>query len=295
MPAELNINTSLVRQLIAAQFPEWGNLVVRPVEVDGHDNRTFHLGDEMLVRMPSAECYAQKVLKEQHWLLKLGPLLPMPIPVPLKMGVSADIYPWHWSVYKWLEGENASVESIADLNQFATDLAEFLLALQKIDSSDGPPAGPHNFFRGGSLKVYDDETRQAIAALRGEIDVNAATELWEEALEATWHGAPVWIHGDVSAGNLLVKNGSLSAVIDFGGLGVGDPACDLTIAWTFLSKKSRETFRAAINLDAATWSRARGWALWKALITLVEFIHSNPKKAANAKYVIDEVIAEHRT
>jgi len=290
----MNIDVALVSQLVAAQFPQWANLAIKPVEFDGWDNHTFHLGENMSVRLPSAEWYTQQVEKEQHWLPRLAPLLPLPIPVPLAQGVPADGYPWHWSVYHWLEGEIASIERIANLPQFATTLAQFLVALQRIDPTGGPPPGPHNFFRGGPLSIYDSETRQAIAALDGKIDTGAASAVWEAALQAAWHGAPVWVHGDVSAGNLLVKGGRLCAVIDFGCSGVGDPACDLVIAWTLLSGESREAFGAALAADGATWTRGRGWALWKGLITLAEHIHTNPLAAGKARRVIDEVIAEYQ-
>lgn len=294
MPAtRIDINASLVRQLVTAQFPQWAHLHIKPLEFGGWDNRTFLLGDDMTVRLPSAEAYAAQVEKEQRWLPRLAPFLPLPIPVPLAMGVPADGYPWHWSIYRWLEGENATIERIADLRQFATTLAQFLVALQLIDPAGGPAPGRHNFYRGGSLATYDTETRQAIATLAGTIDSDAVTAAWEAALEATWHGSPVWLHGDVSAGNLLVTRGRLSAVIDFGCSAVGDPACDVTIAWTLFSGESREAFRGALPLDSATWSRGRGWALWKALITLAEHIEARPLEAGRARHVIDEVLAEH--
>ena len=224
---------------------------------------------------------------------KLAPLLPLPIPVPLAKGAPADGYPWQWSVYRWLEGETATAERIADLRQFATALADFLTALQRIDSAGGPPPGRHNFFRGGPLTVYGAETRQAIAALEGKIDTDAASAVWEAALAATWHGSPVWLHGDVAAGNLLVQGGRLSAVIDFGTSGVGDPSCDLAIAWTLFGGESRDAFRAALQLDDATWARGRGWTLWKGLITLAEHIDTSPLEAGRARRVIDEVLADH--
>jgi aminoglycoside phosphotransferase (APT) family kinase protein len=158
--------------------------------------------------------------------------------------------------------------------------------LQRIDARDGPAAGPRNFFRGGPLSVYHAETRQAIATLASEIDGGAA-------IEAVWHGPPVWVHGDVAAGNLLVSHGQLSAVIDFGSSGVGDPACDTSIAWTLLERESREAFRAALPVDRSTWVRGRGWALWKALITLVGANISSVNAHATRK-VIDAVLAEHR-
>jgi aminoglycoside phosphotransferase (APT) family kinase protein len=192
-----------------------------------------------------------------------------------------------------LDGEVATLDSITGLPQFAIDLAHFLTALQRIDPTGGPPAAPHSFYRGGSLTVYDAETRQAIAALHGQIDTGAATEVWEAALKATWAGPPVWVHGDVAVGNLLVKEGRLSAVIDFGCSAVGDPACDLTSAWTLLSGESRKAFHAGLSLDSAAWVRGRGWALWKALITLVQYAHTDPLKAKEARRVIDEVLSDH--
>lgn len=293
VPSFQNIDVSLVSRLIAAQFPQWADLPIRPVKFGGHDNRTFHLGEHMTVRLPSAARYAEQVEKEHRWLPKLAPFLPLSIPVPSAMGVPADGYPWHWSVYKWLEGENATIERIVDLRQFAITLAQFLVALQRIDTAGGPPPGPHNFFRGGSLTIYDGEVRQAIKVLKGKIDTDAVIAVWKAALAATWHNSPVWIHGDVSAGNLLIKNGRLSAVIDFGCSGVGDPACDLSIAWTLFEGESRKAFREALPLDNATWSRGRGWTLWKALIQLAELSDMNSLEARKFRQITDDVLADH--
>ena len=290
----VDIDVSLVSRLVSTQFPQWADLPVKPVEFGGWDNRTFHLGEQMTVRLPSAAAYSLQVEKEHRWLPRLAPLLPLPIPVPLAMGTPADGYPWHWSVYRWLEGENATIAPIVDLRQFATTLAHFLVALQQADAAGGPPSGPHNFYRGGPLTTYDGETRQAIAALDGTIDTDAVTAVWEAALAATWHGTPVWFHGDVSAGNLLVERGRLSAVIDFGTSGVGDPACDLAIAWTLFEGESRQAFRAALSVDKATWARGRGWTLWKALITVAGLPGTDPPAARRSRRVIDEVLADHK-
>ncbi len=288
----MDINVQLVSNLVRAQFPQWADLPIRPVEADGWDNHTFRLGADMSVRLPSAERYVLQVEKEQRWLPVLAPQLPLPIPVPLGIGQPAEGYPWHWSVYHWLEGENAAIPRIANLSRFAETLALFLAALYRIDPAGGPPPGKHNFFRGGPLSTYDRETRSAIELLAGKIDSSAATAIWNEALHAPWRGSPVWIHGDVSAGNLLVRNGDLCAVIDFGSSGVGDPACDLVIAWTLFSGQSRAVFRATLQLDAATWARARGWALWKALITVADDIDGAPEKSADALQVIRELLAD---
>jgi aminoglycoside phosphotransferase (APT) family kinase protein len=292
---EVIIDSALVTRLVATQFSQWKQLPIKPVEFGGWDNRTFYLGDRMTVRLPSAKGYAAQVEKEHRWLPKLAPFLPLPIPVPLAMGLPSDGYPWHWSVYRWLDGEVATIERISDLRQFAITLAQFLVALQRIDATGGPSAGPHNFFRGGPLTVYDEETRQAIATLEGKIDSDAAIALWEAALATTWSGPPVWVHGDVSADNLLVQRGRLCAVIDFGSSGVGDPACDLSIAWTLFRGESRQAFWAALPVDNATWARARGWTLWKALIVMAGALSSDPLQVRKSQRVIDEVLADHRS
>jgi aminoglycoside phosphotransferase (APT) family kinase protein len=293
VPEPIDIDASLVARLVAAQFPQWAHLPITPAEPNGWDNRTFRLGREMSVRLPSAAAYAAQVRKEHRWLPMLAPRLPLPIPTPLAMGEPADGYPWNWSVYRWLEGTPASAARVDDLTELAVTLARFLFRLQQVDPAGGPPPGRHNFFRGGPLETYDAETRDAIAAVRDLVDAELATAAWETALAAAWHGPPVWVHGDVAAGNLLVRDGRLGAVIDFGGSAVGDPACDVTIAWTLLSGASREAFRAALPLDAATWARGRGWALWKALITFAGNLDANPVEAAAARRVIDDVLAEH--
>ncbi|HVJ50937.1 MAG TPA: aminoglycoside phosphotransferase family protein [Aliidongia sp.] len=289
------IDGPLVLHLIAEQFPHWTDLPVHPVANSGWDNRTFHLGNEMLVRLPSRACYAAQVEKEQRWLPELAPLLPLSIPVPLAMGEPGASYPWRWSVYRWLPGETAAPERIDDMSGFARDLGAFLLALQHIDPAEGPSPGPDNFYRGGPLATYDGETRQAIASLKGRIDTGAAVEVWEEALRADCQGTPVWFHGDVSAGNLLVNRGRLSAVIDFGALGVGDPACDLSIAWTLFTNESRDAFRASLGPDPATWSRGRAWALWKALIVAAGLTQTNAVEAAKPWRIIEEVLASKGT
>jgi aminoglycoside phosphotransferase (APT) family kinase protein len=289
---KIHIDVPLVRRLITTQFPEWADLPIKSVEFSGWDNRTFHLGAHMTVRLPSAEEYSSQVEKENFWLPKLAPLLPLPIPVPLAMGKPAEGYFWNWSIYRWLDGKTASIERIDDLNLFATALAEFLAALQQCDSTGGPMAGQHNFYRGGALTTYDEETRQAIVTLRNEIDADAVTAVWNEALASTWHSSPVWIHGDVAIGNLLVEKGKLSAVIDFGQLGIGDPACDLAIAWTFFKGKSRDAFCTTLSLDSATWARGRGWALWKALIVCAALPGTNQLEVEKSRWVIDEILAD---
>lgn len=291
---QLKIDEILAKRLIAAQFPEWRELPIRPVEVSGWDNRTFHLGDNMLIRMPSAEHYAAQVEKEQTWLPMLAPSLPLEIPTPIAMGKPGEGYPWAWSVYRWLEGDTAASAKIDDLSEIASDMAKFLTAFHNIDTTNGPPAGLHSFHRGGSLATYDPETRDAIDVLKDKIDIQTATALWEEALATIWTKPPVWVHGDISPGNLLIRNGKLSAVIDFGQLTVGDPACDLAITWTFFKDKSRNTFKTMLPLDANTWMRARAWTLWKAFITAANFTNANNTEAKNCWQIIDDVLTDYK-
>ncbi|MCW2811351.1 MAG: aminoglycoside phosphotransferase family protein [Friedmanniella sp.] len=287
------IDAALAGRLVAAQFPRWADLPVRPFVHNGWDNSTFRLGDDLTVRLPNGPWYAQGVAKEQRWLPVLAPQLPLPIPTPVAQGAPGCGYPYAWSIYRWLEGEPARREAVRDLNDLAVALAGFLVALAGVDPADGPEPGEHNFFRGGPLSTYDAETREALVALGSAVPQRAASAVWEDALAATWTEAPVWFHGDVAFGNLLVQDGRLAAVIDFGTSGVGDPACDVAIAWTVLRGSSRSAFRSARGVDAATWSRGRGWALWKALITLARDEGHDPGVAVEARRVLVEVLADH--
>jgi aminoglycoside phosphotransferase (APT) family kinase protein len=280
------ITPELAAQLVSAQFPHWAGLPVRPVELAGWDNITFRLGQDMSVRLPSGAVYSPQVDKEHQWLPKLARQVPLPIPEPVGRGVPDFGYPWPWSVYRWLNGRPAATSAIADLCQFAADLADFLAALYRIDPAGGPPGGEHSCFRGGPVAVWDDQTRAAIRSLDGQIDAGRATQVWETALAADWHGPPVWVHGDVSTANLLIDHGRLSAVIDFGCSAVGDPACDTVIAWTLLTGESRRIFQARLPVDDGTWARGRGWALWKALIILAQ--EDDPE----TRHILTEILTD---
>lgn len=293
VPARFPADAHLVRRLVSAQFPQWADLPIGQVANEGWDNRTFHLGSDMVVRLPSASPYALAVEKEHRWLPVLGPQLPLPIPVPLAIGVPGEGYPHAWSVYQWLSGEPATLATVADPIEFATALAAFLAALQQVDPTDGPVPGLHNWFRGGPLATYDKETQVALETLDGHIKTDLAREIWQSALRAPWDQRPVWFHGDVAHGNLLVKNGELAAVIDFGTCGVGDPACDLVIAWTLLTGQARKAFRDRLSLDSQTWARGRGWALWKALIVFAGALDGSEGGVSEARYVLDQIFAEY--
>ena len=268
MTQTIHIDAALVRRLIAAQFPDWADLAVTEAQPQGHDHRTFRLGPRMSVRLPSAERYAVQAEKEARWLPRLAPRLPVAVPEVLASGRATDAFPWLWSVRRWIDGSPVTATMPPDRVALAEDLARFLRALHAIPAADGPLAGMHNFDRGGPLSTYDLEMRGLVDRLGDSGDAAAVLDLWTRALATTWQHAPVWVHGDIAADNLLIRDGRLAAVIDFGSSGVGDPACDLAIGWTLFAGESRAAFRLALPLDADTWSRGQAWALWKALLTL---------------------------
>jgi aminoglycoside phosphotransferase (APT) family kinase protein len=244
----------------------------------------------MVVRLPHTQDAVGQARKEFKWLPKMAAQLPLAIPVPLAMGRPADGYPWPWSIYRWFEGEPGNFEHIVNPRQAATDLGNFISALQRIDPAGGPPSG-----RGMSLKDRDPETRKAISSLHGLIDANAATAAWEASLMApAWEAAPVWTHGDLFPSNLLIKNGQLAAVIDFGDLGLSDPACDMLGAWSYLPTNVHEEFRAELSASDATWVRGRGWALSIALLALFYFQTTNSHLKHVAIRVIHDVLADHK-
>jgi aminoglycoside phosphotransferase (APT) family kinase protein len=244
-----------------------------------------------------------QVDKEHRWLPELAPQLPLPIPEPIALGRPSKTFPRPWSIYRWIDGRHAQVDDIADLSAFARDLAGFVVALYAIDASDGPEPGAHSFGRGGPLDCYDADSRRALDVLADDIDAVTASQVWEAALVTAWNRPPVWVHGDVAPSNLLVMNGQLAAVIDFGCSAVGDPACDLVMAWTFFSDESADAFRSSLNLDDTTWSRGRGWALWKAVVNLAREKQGGPDSnvaarrwgwRVSAREVIAAVLADHR-
>ncbi len=289
------ITLSLAKKLINTQFPQWSHLPISPVAYSGWDNRTFHLGKDMSIRLPSSEEYASQPEKEQRWLPLLAKHLPLPIPEPIALGNPSKEYPWNWSVYKWIEGDSANTLIIDDLDlqYIAFQLAQFLNELHKIDITDAPQSGLHNFYRGSHPSKYDTETRLSITQLKNIIDVEMTTAVWNRAMSSTWSDNHVWIHGDFSSGNFLINKRKVTAVIDFGCMSVGDPACDLVIAWTFFFGENRKVFQSNLNLDSNTWARARGWALWKACFELKKLKDKKSFDAEKQKKIIFDVINEH--
>lgn len=279
----MDITVDLAKKLIFEQFPQWSHLEIKPVKNSGHDNRTFHLGDDLTIRLPSGKEYEPQIQKEAKWLPVLAQHLSLPITAPVAKGKPTPEYPLAWSINRWLVGETVTHTNV-DLQKFAIELARFLKELEAINAENGPQAGAHNFYRGGDLAVYIEEFEQALTQLPAGPQRNHYQDIWTTALATKWEKKPVWVHGDIAVGNLLVNDGHLSGVIDFGILGTGDPACDLVIAWTFFDSKSRKAFKEEMGLDDTTWQRGKGWALWKALIT--------PDDAVSKKVLVDMLAAD---
>lgn len=288
---EFPIDVTTVRDLIDRQFPVWSHLPLAPVASAGTDNALFRLGDKLAVRLPRIPGATGQIAKEQRWLPYLAPHLPLPIPLPVAMGEPDRAYPWPWSVYRWLGGRSVTLDRLYEPTVAARDLAGFIHALQAVDASEGPRPSGHNSGRGVPLADRDEGTRQGIAACEGLIDTKAATKLWESALAApVWDGPPVWIHGDLQQGNLLQRIGILTAVIDFGCLGVGDPAVDLLPAWNLFPPTARQVFRETLEVDNATWLRGMGWALSVSVIALPYYLNTNPALVSISRTAIDQVL-----
>ncbi len=261
-PADVTIDPSLVRALIREQHADLAHLALTDIG-EGWDNRLFRLGDELIVRIPRRAASAALVEHEQRWLPQLSPSLPLPIPVPLRIGRPGCGFPWSWSVVPWLPGQSALVAPPQDVATTAVALGQFLRALHQ----PAPEDAPRNQWRGVPLAARGKIIGEHLQQANGLVDRAAVLALWERVLSARpWAGPPLWIHGDLHPGNLLISANRLTAVIDFGDLAAGDPATDLSVAWMWLSPSARLAFRASARelldpIDDDTWVRARGWAL----------------------------------
>lgn len=272
-PDEIHTDAALVRRLLTRQFPKWAELPATLVPSYGTDHDVYRLGEHLGVRLPRIGWADGQAAKEAQWLPRLAPQLPLAVPTPVALGRPDEGYPFTWAVHEWLPGDNAN-GTLRDLEEAAVDLA-FIRALRALDTTGAPPRQPGS--RGGPLAERDEDVRRAVAELGGRIDGAAALRSWEQSLAApVWDGAETWVHGDLLPGNLLVVDGRLSAVIDYGGLNVGDPACDLQPAWNSFSGESRRAFLAGTHADDAMRLRGRGWALSQALIALPYYWQTNP-------------------
>lgn len=288
---EFDVDLELVRRLIESQFPQWASLPLKAVASAGTDNALFRIGDEMVVRLPRIDWAIDGVMKEQIWLPRIAPALSFEIPVPVALGEPTVEFPYRWSIYRWCEGENPILHRVETPEALAVDLAQFITELRGVDTAGAPLAT-----RGIPLQERDAPTRKAMDELRSIMDISEIEDAWITALAVPpWTKPPVWVHADITPGNILVVDGRLQAIIDFGATGIGDPAVDLIVAWNLLPREVRPIFRARAGVDDATWKRGRGWALSIALIALPYYLHSNPTVAENARHVIAEALTDHRS
>ena len=284
---EVGIDAGLVRRLVTAQFPRLAGLPVSAVQSTGTVNAIYRLGDHLCTRLPRVQGYADDLEDECRWLPWLAPQVPLRIPEPVAEGRPASGYPFPWAIYRWIDGQPYADELVADEQQAARDLAQFVAELRTIDPAGAPRAGRR------PLRELDAGTRTAIDSSRKVIDAGAATAAWERALQApAWEGAPVWIHADLLRPNLLVDGGRLCAVIDFGAAGIGDPAADVIAAWSVFGPAGRETFRGALDVNDGTWNRARGLALHQAAMIIPYYPETNPGFVALAKRTVEEILAD---
>lgn len=279
------ISATLIRDLLRNQFPQWQHGTIEAVP-GGWDHRTFRLGEDMLIRLPSADHYAAQVIKESQWLPVLAPRLPIAIPEPLALASPSAIFPRPWAVNRWIDATPIDPVAGGVSEELAQAIGEFLQILHTIELPGGPGPGAHSFGRGGPLATYDAEVREALTILENGIDVGRARSIWDRALGQYFDGPPAWLHGDVAPSNLLARHGRLFAAIDWGLCAVGDPSCDLAFAWTSCEVAARQAFRAAVNADDAIWARGQGWALWKTLKILANFPWTDPSQRPAAELTL---------
>jgi aminoglycoside phosphotransferase (APT) family kinase protein len=285
---EVDIDAGLVHRLVAGQFPRLAGLPVSALRSTGTVNAIYRLGDHLCARLPRVRRYAGDLEDEWRWLPWLAPHLSLRIPEPAGQGHPASGYPFPWAIYRWIDGQPYADELVDDERQAAMDLARFVAELRAIEPVAGAPRAGRR-----PLRELDAATRTAIDSLPSVMDRDAATASWECALQApAWQGTPVWIHTDLLRSNLLVDGGRLSAVIDFGAAGIGDPAADVIAAWSVFGRTGRAAFRAALDVDDGTWDRARGFALHQAVMIIPYYANTNPGFAALAKRTVEEILAE---
>lgn len=284
---EVDIDPELVRRLLAAQFPQLTDLPIREVEATGTVNAIYRLGDHLYARLPRVQGWAQDLDKEWQWLPRLAPHLSLQIPEPFAHGHPESSYPFAWAIYRWIDGQPYADALVDDEREAARELAQFVAELRRVAPVGAPRGGRR------PLRELDAVTRAAIRSAADAIDSDAATAAWELALQApAWNGTPVWIHTDLLRSNVLVRDGRLRAVIDFGGAGVGDPAADVIAAWSVLGPTGRGVFRDALDVDDGTWERARGFALHQAALIIPYYRETNPGFVAPAKRTVEEILAD---
>jgi len=285
----ISITKQLAKNMLEEQFPQFKDLEITDIKIGGWDNKVFRLGDDKLIKMPIAKKYEIQIDTTFHWLPKLANHLPFKIPQPLGRGKPSPAYPFKWAIYNWIEGDTVFESKNIDGEKFADDLVTFIKDLHKINIDNAPAPSIHNFYRGGDLRIYDTEIIASISALKGKIDYRKAMQIWEKSIASQYHDSPLWIHGDLSLGNILLEEGQIKAIIDFGMIAAGDPACDLAVAYNIFTADVREEFIIKMDMKKDVWDRAKGWALWKSLISFANPKATNVVEATRAKFVLKEL------
>lgn len=284
---EVDIDEHLVGRLLDAQFPEWAELPVVAIPSTGTVNAIYRLGEDLCVRLPRVRGWSGHLQRELEWLPRLAPRLSLDIPEPVAAGDPGCGYPFPWAVYRWIDGTPFTTDGPIDERRAARDLARFVAELRRIDPAGAPSTGRR------PLAELDEVTRAAVDALQGVVDTERVTAAWDVALTApAWDGPPVWRHCDLLPPNLLVADGRLCAVIDFGGVGVGDPAHDVIAAWSVFGADGRSAYRDALDVDGGTWARARGVALHQALLIIPYYPETNPAFVDMAMRTVEQVLAD---
>jgi aminoglycoside phosphotransferase (APT) family kinase protein len=304
---ELAVDVDLVRTLLGDLRPEWAGLPVEQLAASGSDNALFRVGDDLLARVPRQPGGGSGIEKEARWLPYVGAALPVAVSQVVAVGRPGHGYPERWSVVRWLDGEHPAVvggqpdeAGAHDRTALARDLAAVVVALRALPvpgEALGDPA--LRWYRGLPLVTRDDDTRRSLVACRAinglGLDLDAAAAVWDEAMALPGAGVaegPRWYHGDLAAENLLVRDGRLAAVLDFGALAVGDPTVDLIPAWEVLDPAARAAFRDAVGVDDAAWLRGRAWALSLALMTFPYYWETMPGRCASRRAVVRAVLAD---
>jgi len=284
---EVETDAALVRALLVSQYPQWADLPIERVASAGTDNAIYRLGEDLAVRLPRIHWAVDNVAKEQRWLPVLAPQLPLPVPLPVAAGEPEDAFPYPWGVVQWLPGEMATLDRLDAPAGAARELASFVRALRKVDTTGGPKHG-----RGFPVRLADDVLRTNVAGLHGEVDADAVLTAWERVLAVADHdGPPTWFHGDLAYLNLLVRDGRISAVIDWGTCAVGDPAIDTIVAWSLFDAEARDAYRDALGCDDAEWERGKGWVL-QGVAGIPYYRDTNPVLVADKIHAIEAVLSD---
>ncbi|GAB2794350.1 aminoglycoside phosphotransferase family protein [Streptomyces chlorus] len=292
---EIPVDESVVRSLLKAQRPEWADLSLSPAGA-GTDNTMYRLGDDLLIRLPRTSGNGESLRKELDWLPRLAPLLSCPIPEPVHAGTPTNDFPLLWSVYRWIDGDEARPDTIQDWASFGADLAAVVRELHGIGLMGATRAGELSWYRGGGLEPCDewisgcfDDCRSTVGS---ELDVDTLERLWRAALALPEPSGPqVWLHGDLKPTNLLVRDGRLHALIDFGGLSIGHPDAEHATLWD-LPPQARQAYWDTVNLDTPAWTRARAWAIAVAVSGISYYWDTFPAFVAECRARIEAILMD---